>query len=470
MDDESFTQTLIRGEIRIGSEHQAEIPQTLEAQGKIDERVLKDLETLVYQPENGLTEKEIDQYLIIAKSVGTFARVLDYSSSVKQPSIHMTAAAASRDITLAHAMNVLHQNDYDIGKAVLSLVPPTGPVLCRDEMEEWSAAEANLFEMAMEKYGKDFHEIRQDFLSWKSMRSIIEFYYMWKTTERCLQRKRMKVAEAENRARLMQMQNLNQNQPVIGNNGTIDRLNSTNKKFTEFRNFPKLNSNHDIIPRAAPAPIQATFPCNECDHVSLSQERLIAHLNYHKLNRVTVAKEMRPKSQSARHPVLTHEVAIRAGSSRRIMMKTRAAFYLQTTSAAKLARRLCSQIIRIKHAARSPFAPINVALIKQECQLKLAEGAVTSIPNFKPINRGKIIDISQRLGTPLMDCPEWLILKPKSQQTGPRRLAFPPPSETEKDGLFFFINKRTRKINRQLIVELRKAARRPWKKLTDCRV
>ena len=40
------------------------------------------------------------------------------------------------------------------------------------------------------------------------MRSIIEFYYMWKTTERCLQRKRMKVAEAENRARLMQMQNL----------------------------------------------------------------------------------------------------------------------------------------------------------------------------------------------------------------------------------------------------------------------
>lgn len=77
----------------------------------------------------------------------------------------MTAAAASRDITLAHAMNVLHQNDYDIGKAVLSLVPPTGPVLCRDEMEEWSAAEANLFEMAMEKYGKDFHEIRQDFVS-----------------------------------------------------------------------------------------------------------------------------------------------------------------------------------------------------------------------------------------------------------------------------------------------------------------
>jgi len=31
-------------------------------------------------------------------------------------------------------------------------------------MEEWSAAEANLFEEALDKYGKDFTEIRQDFV------------------------------------------------------------------------------------------------------------------------------------------------------------------------------------------------------------------------------------------------------------------------------------------------------------------
>lgn len=34
------------------------------------------------------------------RSVGTFARALDCSSSVRQPSLHMSAAAASRDITL----------------------------------------------------------------------------------------------------------------------------------------------------------------------------------------------------------------------------------------------------------------------------------------------------------------------------------------------------------------------------------
>lgn len=38
--------------------------------------------------------------IFIFRSVGTFARALDCSSSVKQPSLHMSAAAASRDITL----------------------------------------------------------------------------------------------------------------------------------------------------------------------------------------------------------------------------------------------------------------------------------------------------------------------------------------------------------------------------------
>jgi len=61
-------------------------------------------------------------------------------------------------------MDVLHDESYNLSSAICSLVPSTGPVLCRDEMEEWSAAEANLFEEALDKYGKDFAEIRQDFV------------------------------------------------------------------------------------------------------------------------------------------------------------------------------------------------------------------------------------------------------------------------------------------------------------------
>lgn len=64
-----------------------------------------------------------------------------------------------------HAMDTLHKSEYSIESSLSSLVPASGPVLCRDEMEEWSASEANLFEEALDKYGKDFADIRQDFVS-----------------------------------------------------------------------------------------------------------------------------------------------------------------------------------------------------------------------------------------------------------------------------------------------------------------
>lgn len=64
-----------------------------------------------------------------------------------------------------HAMDTLHKHNYSIESAMCSFVPSSGPVLCRDEMEEWSASEANLFEEALDKYGKDFTDIRQDFVS-----------------------------------------------------------------------------------------------------------------------------------------------------------------------------------------------------------------------------------------------------------------------------------------------------------------
>ena len=50
-----------------------------------------------------------------------------------------------------------------------------------------------------EKYGKDFHDIRQDFLTWKTPSALIEYYYLWKTTDRYVQQKRVKAVEAESK-------------------------------------------------------------------------------------------------------------------------------------------------------------------------------------------------------------------------------------------------------------------------------
>lgn len=91
------------GEIRVGSRYQADgissAPLT-QAEREADPQRLQDLETLVWTPRHSLTDRQIDQFLVVSRSVGTFARALDCSSSVKQPSLHMSAAAASRDITL----------------------------------------------------------------------------------------------------------------------------------------------------------------------------------------------------------------------------------------------------------------------------------------------------------------------------------------------------------------------------------
>ncbi|XP_011050863.1 PREDICTED: metastasis-associated protein MTA3 isoform X2 [Acromyrmex echinatior] len=200
-----------KGEIRVGNRYQAtEIPAVLTmSEREADTRRLQDLETLVWTPKHNLTDRQIDQFLVVSRSVGTFARALDCSSSIKQPSLHMSAAAASRDITLFHAMDTLHLHDYDLSNALASLVPSTGPVLCRDEMEEWSASEANLFEEALEKYGKDFADIRADFLPWKTLKNVIEYYYMWKTTDRYVQQKRVKAVEAESKLKQVYIPNYN---------------------------------------------------------------------------------------------------------------------------------------------------------------------------------------------------------------------------------------------------------------------
>lgn len=88
-----------KGEIRVGSRYQTEVQQMLKDVGS-DNRTLNDVESIVWTPNHALSDKKIDQFLVVSRSVGTFARSLDSNSSVKQPSLHMSAAAASRDITL----------------------------------------------------------------------------------------------------------------------------------------------------------------------------------------------------------------------------------------------------------------------------------------------------------------------------------------------------------------------------------
>ncbi|KAF7488412.1 Metastasis-associated protein MTA3 [Sarcoptes scabiei] len=472
-----------RGEIRVGQRYQAEVPaQTLEDPPKEDTRKLKDLETLVYSPDHQLSDEKIDQYLMVAKSIGTYARALDCSSSVKQPSLLMSAASASRDCTVQYAMDVLHKCDYDLAKAVCFLVPKTGPILCRDEMEEWSTAETGLFDEAIDKCEKRFEDIQQNFLPWKSIKNLIEYYYFWKTTDRYVQRKRVKAVENDSKLKQVFVPSFNNKQSSTSVNGSNDlnsnkqcesckKTSSSNwhiwgsanlqcficqscwnfwRKFGAFKypnriadmNAEKLQVSFNLSTtqtvanntvRSSPVNDVNAYSCRDCNKVFNRQERLISHLashRPHKCNITSCGKEFKFKAHLARHCANSHGLAMRSGSPRPIM-KTRAAFYYNVVPSLRLARNLCSDVLNLKKAARKSF-PINLAVFKQEYAERYQKG-LNKIPKLKKIDRGRVVDISHRLGTPDCEKPEWLIALPKEKIPQPTRLAFPPTKSEDSE-------------------------------------
>ncbi|XP_044728374.1 metastasis-associated protein MTA3 isoform X2 [Chrysoperla carnea] len=450
-----------RGEIRVGSRYQSDIISLLK-EGEPDPRNTEPpLETLVWTPYHGLTDRQIDQFLVVSRSVGTFARALDCSSSVKQPSLHMSAAAASRDITLFHAMDTLHQHNYSLSSALASLVPSTGPVLCRDEMEEWSASEANLFEEALDKYGKDFNDIRQDFLPWKTLNNIIEYYYMWKTTDRYVQQKRVKAVEAESKLKQVYIPNYNKSNPVALNNGKSGIVNGSS------------NGNGDPIVSAIGKPCESCnaivsqqwyawgpthMQCRLCQSCwqywkrygglkapSKIGENDIEMAAKKKLNSGEIEDErLLPASAMSqhrphRHYQTAHGIVVRSGSPRPIM-KTRSAFYLYTTPLTRISRRLCRHLMRPRHAARAPFFAINIAAVKQECALAMTGKSLLELRAlliYRRKERGSVTDIATRLGNPGSVVPEWLILTDRDNMPKPVHVAFPKPPKAPDGSLLY---------------------------------
>ncbi|XP_039594255.1 metastasis-associated protein MTA3 [Polypterus senegalus] len=373
-----------KGEIRVGPRFQADVPEMLK-EGEPDDRDQSKLEVKMWNPDCPLTDRQIDQFLVVARAVGTFARALDCSSSVRQPSLHMSAAAASRDITLFHAMDTLHRHNYDLSSAISFLVPYGGPVLCRDEMEEWSASEANLFEEALEKYGKDFNDIRQDFLPWKSLTSIIEYYYMWKTTDRYVQQKRLKAAEAESKLKQVYIPTYNKPSPnqITVSNGKPLAVNGV----AAAGGFQTPNCGQGR-------------PCESCFSMQSSQWYSWGPPNMHcrlcvacwvywkkygglKMpSRAEVGEKMsssppatEPRSRSHGPRQSAHLVPVRNSGSPKSSVKTRQAFFLQATRITKLTRHVCRDVLRLRQAARRPFVPINCAAIKAEYESKVPEGS-----------------------------------------------------------------------------------------------
>ncbi|MBN3281389.1 MTA3 protein, partial [Polyodon spathula] len=254
-----------------------------------------------------------------------------------------------------HAMDTLHRLDYDLKTVISILVPQGGPVLCRDEMEEWSASEANPFEEALEKYGKDFNDIRQDF--------------------KCL-----KASEAEIKLKQVYIPTYNKPNPhqISMSNGKPLAMNGAAGAGGAL----SLNSGpgracESYFSLQSPQWYSWGPPSLQC---RLCLSCWVYWKKYGGLKMPSQGEEEEEKrsqrpDQHPRYTILWHgqhqstfSIPIRNSGSPRSSTKTRQTFLLQATRITKLARHMCRDLLRLRQAARQPFVPINCAAIKAECK------------------------------------------------------------------------------------------------------
>ncbi|UJR13377.1 hypothetical protein I4U23_000394 [Adineta vaga] len=372
-----------RGEIRVGGKYQGDVPaQPISNDGTEDNSPSR--EDLIWDANGGLTEKQVEQYLIVARSIGTFARALDCPTALKHPSLHMSAASASRDATLFFAMDTLHKHHYDLAIATCSLVPNTGPILVKDQMEDWSAAEANSFEDAIEKCGKDFREIQKEYLPWKSLKGIIEYYYMWKTTDRYVVQRRLKLAEQENKLKQVFIPNYNKAHQCL----------LPQRPQNESKPCESCGSTSSAQWYQWSTAQPHTRLCAECwtyykklgglkypkkSGPDRRQERAanVNKLVSYKCNINGCEKECKNKSALHRHYALTHGTAFRSGSPRPLS-KPRNTFSLYTTPLTRVVRPLCS----LRHLARCPLSSINMSDTLQQWENYVKDKPCVDIRNI----------------------------------------------------------------------------------------
>ena len=81
-----------------------------------------------------------------------------------------------------HALYQLHQCGNNYAEALrrrkMNAIPSA------ETMSLWSEEECRSFELGLRLYGKDFHMIQQQKVRTRSVGELVQFYYLWKKTER----------------------------------------------------------------------------------------------------------------------------------------------------------------------------------------------------------------------------------------------------------------------------------------------
>lgn len=177
----------------VGSEFQAVIPEELckygdalpyENEDKLvwDPTRLLEHDVIVYQQKSTLLSNNQQQSQSIANS----------TTSAQSATVAAAIAAATTVTSLpigAHLRDdeqklyLLLQCGCDVDEA-LRRRQINAAVTDTTAMSQWSEDECRNFENGLRIYGKDFHTIQQLKVKTRSVGELVQFYYLWKKTER----------------------------------------------------------------------------------------------------------------------------------------------------------------------------------------------------------------------------------------------------------------------------------------------
>ncbi|XP_043649841.1 mesoderm induction early response protein 1 [Drosophila teissieri] len=189
--------------IMVGHDYQAEIPEGLSQYGDI--LPYENEDQLIWEPSQ-VSEREVEEYLAKIQetrsivppedgtgadeegaATGATAEPPGPTTSPTMPPKAPPASSASSDQELVvkdneQALHLLVQCGYDFKEALrrkrMNVLPLT------DTMSSWSEDECLKFEEGIQRFGKDFYQIRQNQVRTRTMRELVHFYYLWKKSER----------------------------------------------------------------------------------------------------------------------------------------------------------------------------------------------------------------------------------------------------------------------------------------------
>ncbi|XP_066586919.1 mesoderm induction early response protein 1 isoform X2 [Prorops nasuta] len=158
-DEEEWKKTIM-----VGNDYQAAIPEGL---CKYDDALPYENEDKMLWDPSHIPEEETEEFLERAQLPTVKGGSLPAGSHIRDDE---------------QALYLLLQCGYNLEEALrrrrMNVVPPT------ETVSLWSEEECHNFESGLRSYGKDFHMIQKNKVRTRSVGELVQFYYLWKKTER----------------------------------------------------------------------------------------------------------------------------------------------------------------------------------------------------------------------------------------------------------------------------------------------